>query len=498
MAGPLTELNAETIRSTLSKEMPSHKCVLIGVDGDAKEVIVDMTPSKQEVSKLLGGALTFLGQYEPLGVLVVVVRDGFALPVNAGKLPEPFKETEVHGPIILTRSDENGNPLDFALDEYKEFAAKEPEPWQLETFADGEEDDADDDLDELEEEEEEDDDDDDDEVVHESKRRKFKLYQDSFTKEYISDPVRSAKAIFEDVTKSEEDKAAKLAPEEIKKLITKMTRYLLLHGSKKIPIDRKKLGDIMGEYKKSKITKFVLGEAQRLLRSIWGYDIVPAPPKRNQKVEWSAKWRDSFFLVRRQQSPAHVALLAPHVSDDEKRERAFLMCIFACIISAHDHKLRDRDLFKYLNHLDPNIPRDPPSGPKKEIHVTNLGNLSDLFDRAINYGYLLKEVDTHNDTIYALGPRAMVDVGRNQILQFQADALGHESLDNAILKEMQDNAKIDDSDDEDSQEEEEQQPPPKKSKDATEKKGAKQSEKAAAKAQAVTSTKKKKTSSSKK
>ena len=48
----------------------------------------------------------------------------------AGKLPEPFGAAEFRGSVLLTRTDDDGNPADFSLEEYEAFAAKAPEAWQ--------------------------------------------------------------------------------------------------------------------------------------------------------------------------------------------------------------------------------------------------------------------------------------------------------------------------------------------------------------------------------
>jgi len=44
---------------------------------------------------------------------------------NENVLPEPFDYEEVLGPILLVRMDENSEPQDFTLDEYRAFTSKE-------------------------------------------------------------------------------------------------------------------------------------------------------------------------------------------------------------------------------------------------------------------------------------------------------------------------------------------------------------------------------------
>eukprot|EP00632_Arachnochrysis_sp_CCMP2950_P008858 CAMPEP_0185706256 /NCGR_PEP_ID=MMETSP1164-20130828/21577_1 /TAXON_ID=1104430 /ORGANISM="Chrysoreinhardia sp, Strain CCMP2950" /LENGTH=388 /DNA_ID=CAMNT_0028373659 /DNA_START=17 /DNA_END=1183 /DNA_ORIENTATION=+ len=283
----------------------------------------------------------------------------------------------------------------------------------------------------------------------------FQAYRDPLTKAWEPDPVDSTVDIDREVvTEKDEQKASKLAPEEVKKLVTKMTRYILMRGSKKLPILRNKLTDaVMGEYKKLRITTFVLGEAQKLLRQVWGLDLVPAPVKSANEA-FKGQQKDAMYLVysKEHRTPEHAALLLPDDDDAELADRGLLMFVFSCIASTHEWKLREKELFRLLNKIDAGIPADGPLAPAsdKRNRVDGLGNIAELFDKYVHQGYLCKARDARDEMQYELGPRAYVDVGRNQILQFQADALG-QTLDVSILKEMQDNAKADDDDEEEAE-----------------------------------------------
>mmetsp|Transcript_1640 Transcript_1640/g.4888 ORF Transcript_1640/g.4888 Transcript_1640/m.4888 type:complete len:273 (+) Transcript_1640:331-1149(+) len=240
-----------------------------------------------------------------------------------------------------------------------------------------------------------------------------------------------------------------------------MTRYVLFKGSKKVPVFKSKLtGDVASAYKKNRVTTFCLAEAQKILRQVWGYDIVPAPRK-SPKEDFKGNVKDALFVVNRSaESPTLT-----HFTERECKERGFLMVVFSCIASSQEWKIKETELFKHLHALDDKFPLETasPSSAKRNF-VQDLGNVVDLFDTFIKQGYLTKDRNAQDDLEYALGPRAYVDVGRNQILQFQADALGHDSVDPTMLKEMQDNAKLDDDDDDESEEEEEEQPAKKKPK----------------------------------
>ena len=300
-----------------------------------------------------------------------------------------------------------------------------------------------------------------------TKDRKFKLYRDKLTQMYENDPINPKVDITgEKVAPADEKRASAIEKDELNRLIQKMMRYLLFRGSKMQPIFKSKLNnDVMGAYKKNRITTFVLGEAQKCLREIWGYDLVPAPQK-SRSEDFKGQMKDCFFLVRKQRSPDRADTLDCTLMDDmEKAERGLLTMIFGVVAAAQEWKLKEVDLYRSLHSFDDKIPLEPttPATAKKNV-VPDLGNIVELIDKFIKLGFIARDKNAQDDNEITLGPRAYVDFGRNQILQFQSDALGHDSIDAAILKEMQDNAKLDDDDNEEEEEVEESQPEPKKSK----------------------------------
>ena len=62
--------------------------LVLRVDGSTEELVVDMTPRDRKLDILLGAkGLTFLGQYDDLGV--VVITEGSAAPLSTHILPFP-------------------------------------------------------------------------------------------------------------------------------------------------------------------------------------------------------------------------------------------------------------------------------------------------------------------------------------------------------------------------------------------------------------------------
>jgi hypothetical protein len=84
-----------------------------------RQINVDIDPSKNEIFKILGGCQTFIGQWPEIDVVIMKAEN--ALIINENTLPEPFEKEETYGKILLLRMDENSEPQDFTLEEYKLF-----------------------------------------------------------------------------------------------------------------------------------------------------------------------------------------------------------------------------------------------------------------------------------------------------------------------------------------------------------------------------------------
>ena len=91
---------------------------------DIQEIDLDIAPEKNEIFKILRGKASFLGQWPDEQVVIVkceLCDTEFDLPVNQNRLPRPFTNMIVFGRILLIRMDEDSEPQDFTLKEYKEM-----------------------------------------------------------------------------------------------------------------------------------------------------------------------------------------------------------------------------------------------------------------------------------------------------------------------------------------------------------------------------------------
>ena len=88
---------------------------------DIHEISVDISPSKNEIYKILRGKASFLGQWPDEQVVIVKCEpedSPFELTLNQNRLPRPFTNMIVFGRILLIRMDEDAEPQNFTLKEY--------------------------------------------------------------------------------------------------------------------------------------------------------------------------------------------------------------------------------------------------------------------------------------------------------------------------------------------------------------------------------------------
>ena len=100
------------------------KAVLISEEeGNVSEIDLDISSEKREIFKLLKGPSTFIGMCYEKNVVAMKCRESvFDLLQNRNKLPKPFdEETEIFGPVLFIRMNEDSEPENFTLKEYQDW-----------------------------------------------------------------------------------------------------------------------------------------------------------------------------------------------------------------------------------------------------------------------------------------------------------------------------------------------------------------------------------------
>ena len=90
-------------------------CVLISEEeGHITDIDIDI--KSDDLYRVLKGTGTFIGQFPDTEIVIMKCDTSyFELMENRNKLPEPFHEEIVMGPILLIHMDSNADPQDFTV-----------------------------------------------------------------------------------------------------------------------------------------------------------------------------------------------------------------------------------------------------------------------------------------------------------------------------------------------------------------------------------------------
>lgn len=114
------------ILATMKQEGPIVECVMLRAEtGKVEQITVDMSPKKNVPAELLGGAVTFAGQFEDIQVIVMAARDPLKRYKSDVKLPFPMHRDQVTTDLLLVRMDDASIPADFKLSEWNAYCSKD-------------------------------------------------------------------------------------------------------------------------------------------------------------------------------------------------------------------------------------------------------------------------------------------------------------------------------------------------------------------------------------
>ena len=144
-------------------------------------------------------------------------------------------------------------------------------------------------------------------------------------------------------------------------------------------------------------------------------------------------------------------------------QKGFLMVVLGLLYCKGEQRVDgsrwivDVDLYRLLNAIDENLPKDPASMKQKgeirqpkDSEGRGLAMTPDVdvsLEDFVKLDYLMKEKISdelkektpdaeENSVMYALGPRAVLEIGKKQILYFCAEILGEEP-DQAMLQDLE-------------------------------------------------------------
>jgi hypothetical protein len=255
-----------------------------------------------------------------------------------------------------------------------------------------------------------------------------------------------------------------LDDEAREKHLTSLSRLILFRALEREPIDRLKIVKDAGINMKDKISSAAFQEAADRLRNVFGFELSRIPKYMEKTKDLASKYKDRLYVlnqVRDNKRGTHSrAIQSGHYGSSI--EKGFILLVCSLIYckgfsrANHSQKILERDLYRLLHRVDDSIPEEPPQQgtarhkdrSKYRTLTENEGltpNADSLLEMCCHWDYLIKEKATDEncgsqaledgDMLYSMGPRAVMEIGRRQIIFFCAEVLGEEP-DPTMLKEV--------------------------------------------------------------
>lgn len=252
-----------------------------------------------------------------------------------------------------------------------------------------------------------------------------------------------------------------------KKYITDLSRLLLFKSINNEPIDRLKiLSQVMvDEQKNNKVASAVLNMAACRLANVWGFELRKFPNHMGKDPCFPPKFRDRYYALNTvacRISGIHSRELHGVHSIGCIKKGLLMLCLAFCFCSGEmkdgTRWITATDLYNLLHSVDENIPAGPPTSCRKtdyryydKLPTSFTNNKSDLshvpnvdieLENFVQMDYLIRKkvntinINTNSSTyIYAMGPRAAIEIGKKQIAHFCAEILD-EGPNSSMLNEI--------------------------------------------------------------
>lgn len=254
----------------------------------------------------------------------------------------------------------------------------------------------------------------------------------------------------------------KIGRADRERLVKAMARYMLFKGFRSEAIVKSKaVSDVLADYRDTRIAGAIVEDAASLLASTYGFH-VSGPP------HWMLpglpnKYKDRLYVTNplRDEDGQHSRSLH---DNSTAGDRGLLMTILALAYckgvpnarlgtGIHGGRwITAEQLYRYLHDIDPIIPEEAPriskgaggmGSPEKRgpmagsVPAGLSGPVHVLLDDFVARDYLMRE-KMHDDDAgfgYAMGPRAVMEVGREQLITFCAEMMDEEP-DPVMLAEI--------------------------------------------------------------
>lgn len=244
------------------------------------------------------------------------------------------------------------------------------------------------------------------------------------------------------------------------KVLQDLLRLILFKALAGEPIDRTKVIKEAG-ISDARISSAAFDEVNTRLQAIFDFKLVRVPSWMEKIKDLPKKFKDRYYVINQAEDTSGCHSRALHSSCRMGAVgRGFLMVVLGFIFckgvprSDGSRWLLDKDLFELLHKVDENIPADPPipGTRRKKSNKTeqDFPDIDLLLPHYVHMDYLLEVKASQNEQVaamnakaeadsmfYALGPRAVMEIGRQQIVFFCAESLD-ENVDQSMLDEIHD------------------------------------------------------------
>jgi len=103
-----------------ASECAVAKIVVLQPDGSIEEHSYDSNPAENSLVKIMGSQVTIVGMWRSQDVILMSLRDPGSAPANSHKLPYPFQDESINGPIGCVKMNmDTTQPLDFTKNDYE-------------------------------------------------------------------------------------------------------------------------------------------------------------------------------------------------------------------------------------------------------------------------------------------------------------------------------------------------------------------------------------------
>ena len=246
------------------------------------------------------------------------------------------------------------------------------------------------------------------------------------------------------------------------KAISDLARLVLFKALAGDSIDRSKACKEAG-ISDARISSAAFDEVKIRLKNCFDFELKRMPAWMENMKGLSKTMKDRYYVVNAAElQPESHSKLLHSVHDQSAVEKGLLMVVLGFVYCKGQPRndgsrwINDKHLYDLLHRLDENMPPEPPTSSKRGGKSTAVRHaraaltpdVDTLLHKFVHRDYLLKEkasadaaqaADVEEDShFYSMGPRAVIEIGRRQVIYFCSEVL-EEEVPKTMLVELEQN-----------------------------------------------------------